>query len=307
MRPQLAYAPRSGPLGSARPWIAALYLAPLAICAFAFSNPIVLLAGGVTAIAAGYASGAGASLKQPLRWSIALGLMVIVVNGLASQRGATILLRGWDLPVLGQIDISAEALAEGGVLALRIIVALLVFAVWSACVDPDRVLRAIRPIASRSALTATVIARMAPLAAADIARLREAGRLRGPSAVPLGRAALARRMVAGSLDRSVDVAATLELRGYGLGVRSRLPRHAREPGEIALVCAGASTLVAMVVAAAAGVAGFEAYPRISIDAGPATLAFAAAIPALAVLPFAGGPLRRRHHQPHRPHATEQEA
>lgn len=303
MKPQLAYAPRSGPLGSARPWIAALYLAPLAICAFSFSNPIVLLAAGVAALAAGCASGAGASLRQPLRWSVALGLMVIVVNGLASQRGATILLRGWDLPVLGQIDISAEALAEGGVLALRIIVALLVFAVWSACVDPDRILRAIRPFAARSALTATVIARMVPLAAADIARLSEAGRLRGPSAAPLGRSTLARRMVAGSLDRSVDVAATLELRGYGLGVRSRLPRHAREPGEIALVCAGAAMLASMLAAALTGIAGFEAYPRISIDADPATLAIAAAIPALAMLPFSGGSLRR-HHQPHRPPTTE---
>ena len=116
-------------------------------------------------------------------------------------------------------------------LALRIVVALVVFAVWSACVDPDRVLRAIRPLAARSALTATLISRLVPLAAADGARMAEAGRLRGPAAAPLGRAALARRLIAGSLDRSVDIAATLELRGYGLGIRSRMPRHVREPGE----------------------------------------------------------------------------
>ena len=161
--------------------------------------------------------------------------MIVVVNAIVLQRGQTILLRGWDLPVLGQIDVSAEALAEGGVLALRIIVALVVFAVWSACVDPDRVLRAIRPLAGRSALTATLIARLVPLAAADAARLSEAGRLRGPAAAPLGRGAIARRLIAGSLDRSVEIASTLELRGYGLGIRSRLPRHASEPGEWALL------------------------------------------------------------------------
>ena len=102
-------------------------------------------------------------------------------------------------------------------LALRILVVLMAFAVQSACVDPDRLLRLLRPLARRSALTATLIARLVPLAAADHVRLGEAAALRGPAAAPVGRAALARRLVAGSLDRAVDVAATLELRGYAHG------------------------------------------------------------------------------------------
>jgi energy-coupling factor transport system permease protein len=295
MKMALAYAPRPGPLGSARPWIAALYLAPLAVTAFAFANPILLIAAGLGALAAGVASGAGGSLRQPLRWSIALGVMVIVVNGITSQRGDTILLRGWHLPVLGQIDISAEALAEGGVLALRIVVAILVFAVWSACVDPDRILRAIRPIAARSALTATLVARMVPLAAADAARLGEAAGLRGPGAAPIGRATLARRMVAGSLDRSVDIAATLELRGYGLGTRARMPRHRREPGEVLLIVSGVVSLGLLIAASIAGVAAFDAYPRVSIDADPVTLGLAAAVGLLPLLPFVPAALPRLRH------------
>jgi len=288
MKAALAYAPRPGPLGHARPWIAAVYLAPLAVCAFAFSNPIVLAAALAAALLAGWASGAWPSLQQPLRWSVYLGLMVIAVNAIVSQRGATILLRGFEIPVLGQIDVSAEALAEGAVLALRIVTALIVFAVWSACVDPDRVLRAIRPFAARSALTATLIARLAPLAAADATRLAEAGRLRGPGAAPLARATIARRLIAGSLDRSVDVAATLELRGYGLGIRSRMPRHAREPGEPALLIAAAAMAALMIAAAIAGIASYSSYPTIAIDAGPWTLAFAASIPLIAIAPFVPG-------------------
>jgi energy-coupling factor transport system permease protein len=295
MKAALAYAPRPGPLGHARPWIAAVYLAPLAVAAFAFSNPIVLAAAGFAAIAAGYASGAGSSLRQPLRWSLGLAVMVIVVNAVASQRGATILLRGWDVPVLGQIDVSLEAVVEGAVVALRIVVALLVFAVWSACVDPDRVLRAIRPIASRSALTATMITRLVPLAAADGARLAEAGRLRGPAAAPLGRAALARRLVAGSLDRSVEIASTLELRGYGLGHRTERPRHRYEPGEAALLASGLTSAAIMIAAAGAGIASFDAYPRISLDHDLATLAFAASLPLSALLPLSGGILWRMAH------------
>jgi len=176
---------------------------------------------------------------------------------------------------------------------LRILVSLLVFAVWSACVDPDRVLRAVRPFAARSALTATLVSRLVPTAAADGARMAEAGRLRGPAAAPVGRAALARRLVAGSLDRSVDIAATLELRGYGLGIRSRLPRHRREPGEGGLLAAGVAGFLAIALAAASGVASFDAYPRVAIDLGPGTWLFAFAVPALALAPLLPDVLRER--------------
>ena len=121
-------------------------------------------------------------------------------------------------------DVSAEALAEGGVLALRIVVVLMAFAVHSACVDPDRMLRLLRPLARHSALTATLIARLVPLARSrprcgSARRPRCAARAPPPSGGRRWRGGL----VAGSLDRAVDVAATLELRGYAHGP----PRHGR--------------------------------------------------------------------------------
>ncbi len=298
MRSVFAYAPRPGPLGRARPWIAAVYLAPLAVVAFTFTNPFVLAGAGAAAVCIGIASGAGPSIRRPLRWSIGLAVMVVAVNALVSQRGATILFRFGEVPILGEIDISLEAIAEGAVLAMRIVVSLVVFAVWSACVDPDRVLRAIRPLAARSALTATLVSRLVPLAAADGARMAEAGRLRGPAAAPLGRAAIARRLIAGSLDRSVDIAATLELRGYGLGIRSRLPRHPREPGEPSLLLAGALELLLVTAAAVAGVGGFDAYPRISIDVDPATLLLAVGLPVISLLPFLPEAMRARRRSGH---------
>jgi energy-coupling factor transport system permease protein len=217
----------------------------------------------------------------------------VAVNVLVAQRGATILFRFGELPVGGELDVSLEALAEGIVLAMRIIVSLVVFAVWSACVDPDRVLRAIRPLAARSALTATLIARLVPLAAADGARMSEAGRLRGPAAAPLGRGAIARRLIAGSLDRSVDIAATLELRGYGLGIRSKLPRHRREHGEAGLLAAGLLELAVLGAAAATGLGSFDAYPEVTMGAGAGTLLLAWSLPAIALAPFLPDAMRRR--------------
>ena len=165
---------------------------------------------------------------------------------------------------------------------------MIVFAVYSACVDPDRVLRALRPLAGRSALTATLVSRLVPVAAADAGRLRDAARLRGPGAAEAGRAPLARRLLAGSLDRAVDVAATLELRGYSLEARrafgsssaggqadrsSRRRRRSRYDRRFYL--AGALVLAAAIAAKALGADDFDAYPTIELGFGPATVALSA--------------------------------
>ncbi len=106
-------------------------------------------------------------------------------------------------------------------------------------------------------------------AAADLARLREAAELRGPGAAPVGRAALLRRLVAGSLDRAVDVAATLELRGYALPGRARPAAPDAAGRSTTGRCWPSAALVVMLVAGGqlAGVGGFEPYPSLVLDAG----------------------------------------
>jgi energy-coupling factor transport system permease protein len=133
-------------------------------------------------------------------------------------------------------------------------------------------------------MTAGLVTRMVPLAAADGARLREATALRGPGAEPVGRAAMARRLVEGSLDRAVDVAATLELRGHSLAVRSRTRRD-RSRDDLPLYLTGAAILAAGIGARLAGAGGFETYPLISMDLDGLTLGLCGALIALACVPF----------------------
>ena len=186
--------------------------------------------------------------------------------------------------MLGSTDVTLESLAAGGTIGLRVLVVILPFAIYSACVDPDRVLRALRPLARQSALTATLVSRLVPLAAADASRLREAAALRGPGAEPVGRPALARRLVEGSLDRAIDVAATLELRGHSLPGRTR-PRRERSRDTAPLLAAAGLIVAAALSARLAGAGGFETYPEIELGTDPVTLALCAALPALASLPF----------------------
>lgn len=285
MRPALAYSPGRSPLHRCSAAVAVAFLGSLALVAFLYSSPLVLIADGAAVIIAGLAAGARKALVASLRFAVPLMVLMIVVNGLVYHRGDTVLLRGWELPVLGNTDVTLESLVAGGGIGLRIVVVVLAFAVYSACVDPDRVLRALRPVARRSSLTAALVVRMVPVAAADAARLREAADLRGPAAEPVGRAALARRLVEGSLDRAIEVASTLELRGHSLDARAVPRREATAPagGLIA-----AAVLICAVAAAGliAGAGDFDTFPTVTMDTGPATLALCAALPLVAWFPFA---------------------
>ena len=270
-RSPLAYTPRPGPLQAASPAAAAVYLGSLVAVAFVCSNPVVLAAAGIAAFVAGALAGVGGAVRAALRMGLALGVLIVVVNGLVVGRGDTVLLRLGDWPLLGSVDVSAEALAAGAVIALRAAVTMVAFAVYSACVDPDRVLRALRPLAGRSALTAALVSRLVPVAAEDAARLRDAGRLRGPAAAPLARSALARRLLTGSLDRAVDVAATLELRGYGLGAPSARRARTRSRHDPRFYAVGAGVLLVAIALKASGGDGFHAYPTVQMSAASLTL------------------------------------
>jgi energy-coupling factor transport system permease protein len=275
VRSPFAYTPRRGPLQAASPGAAIAYLGALVAASFLYSSPLVLAAAGLAAVLAGVLAGAGDAVRVALRMGLTLALLIVVVNVLVVDRGETVLLRLGEWPLLGRVDVTGEALAAGAVIGLRAAVTMVAFAVYSACVDPDRVLRALRPFAGRSALTATLISRLVPVAAADASRLRDAGRLRGPAAAPLGRATMARRLLTGSLDRAVDVAATLELRGYGLDAPTaeRVKSHSRYDTRFYAV--GAVVLLAAVAGKFLGADGFSAYPTVEIGFAPATLVLSA--------------------------------
>jgi energy-coupling factor transport system permease protein len=291
MRSALAYTPRQGRLQAASVPAAAVFIGSLALVAFVYSSPIVLAGAGAAVAAAGLAAGARSALALSLRWGAWLGLAIVVVNVLTTDRGDTVLVRGYDVPVLGPVDVTLESIAAGAVLAQRILVVTMAFAVWSACVDPDRVLRIVRRIARRSALTATLVSRLVPVAAGDLRRLREAAGLRGPGAAPAGRATLARRLVAGSLDRAVDVAATLELRGYSLPGRAAVAPAGRSRHDRSFAAAGIAMAAVAMLARLAGAGGFDPYPEMAIDAGARTLALAVGLPLVALSPFARAPRR----------------
>lgn len=281
------YVLRPSPLHTARASAtAALCLALALVCAL-YEHPLVLAATIAAVAGAGAAAGVGAELRRAAWLAVPLALLVTVVNPLVYREGETLLVRGGDL--LGRrLDITLEALVAGGLAGLRVAALVLVFGLFSACVDPDQLLRALRRVSYRSALTAALATRLVPVLARDALRMSDAARCRPQ---PPGRLPVARAALSGSLDRAVEVAAALEVRGYAVG--GRPPREPRpwSRHDLSVLAAAATIAVAAAGFALGGAVTAETYPSIEIATGGPVLVLCALILAAVALPFAGRPAR----------------
>ena len=270
-------------LHTARAGVTASYCAALALVVALYENPLVLGAVIVAVVGAGIACDVRSEIARAAWLSLPLALLMALINPLVYSEGDTLLVRGGEF--LGRHwDITLEALAAGALNALRIVALILVFGLFSAVVDPDEMLKLFRRFSYRSALTASLATRLVPVLARDAGRMGDAARCRPE---PPGRFAVARAAVAGALDRAVDVAAALEVRGYSMAGR---PRRSREPwSRHDLRVAAAALLLAIVAVSArlAGAGAIELYPHLELPVGALEAGLCASIVALALAPLAG--------------------
>jgi energy-coupling factor transport system permease protein len=277
------YRRRASALHAARASVSASFCLALAFAPILYDNPLILGALLCAIVAAGVGAGVAYELRRWAAVAAGLALLVIVINPLVTSDGLTVIWRGGSF--LGRRwDITLEALIYGAVAALRVLDVVLAFALLSACVDPDEMLRSLRRISYRWALVAALTTRLVPVLARDATRKSEAARCR-PQAP--GRMELARAALSGSLERAVELAAALEVRGYS---RARRPVRTRQPWSRHDLRVGASALaiVALAIGAKlAGAGGFQAYPTTHVTVGAAEVALAFAFVSLAVLPFVG--------------------
>src|SRR5205085_4796977 len=124
--------------------------------------------------------------------------------------------------------------------------------------------------------------RLVPVVARDAMRMGDAARCR-PN--PPGRLERTRAALTGALERSVEVAAALEVRGYSA---ARPPRRAARPWsrhDWRVLAGAALVLGAGVWARAAGFASITHDPTLRMELGPPELVLMAALIAAGVLPI----------------------
>jgi energy-coupling factor transport system permease protein len=281
------YRRRPTPLHSARAGAAAAYCMAFALVPAIYQHPVILLAAAGGIYLAASLAGVARQVRRAALIGLPIAIVIALVNPLVSNNGDTVIFRFGE--VFGhRFDVTSEAILFGLVAGFRVIVLIAAFGLFNAVVDPDELMRAVRRFSYRSALTASLATRLVPVLVRDATRMNEAARCR---AKPAPRAMVARAALASALDRAVDVAAALELRGYGSAAR---PARVRRPWSRhdVRVAASAAVLAAVVIGMRIlGVGEFEPYPTPTMSTAPADLVLALSLVGAGALPFVGARAR----------------
>jgi energy-coupling factor transport system permease protein len=283
----LFYRRLASPLHATRAGVGAGWAIALTAAALVLYNPPALLALTFAILVAGARAGVGRELTRSVRTALIVGVPIVAINVLVSRQGLTVFARLGDLGPFGQGDLTLEALVYGGVIALKVTILILISTLASLAVDPDELLRVFRRLSFRSALTASLALRMVPVLGADAQRLSEAQRTRaeGSPRGARGRVMVLGAVIGSSLDRAMDVAATLEVRGFAAACRIRRARRPWSRHDFAFTASACAILTLSVLGRLTGVASFEAYPTLRVPVGADTLALCATLVLVVLLPL----------------------
>jgi energy-coupling factor transport system permease protein len=151
------------------------------------------------------------------------GLVLFLFSPLVARYGGVVYWEGLTVPVIGRLDVTSEELSEALFQSLRLVAVGLAFAAYALLLDLDRLLMAGGRL-RRSVLAVALATRLVPTLERDAAGFVEALRGRGVAVDGLrGRARLLSPLVAGSLERSLNLAESMEARGFGRPGRTRAP------------------------------------------------------------------------------------
>jgi energy-coupling factor transport system permease protein len=164
--------------------------------------------------------------KLYLVGALGSGLAVFLVTPFVATVGWHVLWNGPSVPILGRLDVTREELHNGLFQGLRLTAVGLAFAAYALLLDHDRLVQGAR-FARRSVLSVALATRLVPTLERDAAGLVEALRGRGVEVTGTrGRARLLAPLLAGSLERALNLAEAMEARGYGRPGATRAPRPA---------------------------------------------------------------------------------
>lgn len=285
----IIYRRRATPLHAARAGVVVAWGAVLGMATLAAAHPIALGAVACVVAVAAWGAGVGRQVGRAVLFALPAALLIAVINPLLVRQGLTVIWRFGEIPPFGQVDVTLEALVAGAVLGARAILIVAVAALLAAVIDPDEVLRGLRRVSFRGAVTAALAVRIAPVLARDGRRMALARRSRAaapPSPTARERVAVVRAVTTGALDRAVDLAATLELRGYATATRVARVARPWSRHDVGIAASAAAMAALLALAAVQGAPRLETYPRLVTEGGASSLLLASAFVAVALAPLA---------------------
>ena len=217
---------------------------------------------------------------RPLAIGLAvLFLLTVAVNGLLSHTGVTVLaaLPSW-LPLAGG-SVTAEGFASGGSIALGLVTAISVTAALSVVIEPTDLVDALPGALHHAGAALGAALNLVPATAASVVAVRDAQRLRGWRARGVrAMVDLAVPVLLGAIDRSVQLAESMEARAFGAGRRTRATGGERSAGLVVVAAVGVLAVGIAALARASGTAAWYPYPVPTVPSlAPLALAPAALV------------------------------
>lgn len=205
-----------------------LWALGLATAATRTTNPVLLL---LVVVVAGYVVAArrtSAPWGRAFHAALVMGGLILLVRlafevVLGSTKGPTVLftlptvaLPSWAAGVTLGGSVTLEGLAIGLSQALQIATIIACIGAANALASPTRLLKTVPGALYELGVAVVVALTLAPQAVEDVRRVRQARRLRGrPDTGVRGALGVARPVLDDAFDRSLQLAASMDARGYG--------------------------------------------------------------------------------------------
>jgi len=220
--------------------------------ALSTTNPAYRAAVLVAALAALLVSPGHVRARPTLTFVLVTAVLGTLLNLVVSHVGTTVLFELPDgIPAFGG-TYTAEALAFGASTGVTLAAAILAVAPFSR-LGPEEIIDALPPALSRTGTALAASLSLVPALGASFGAVTEAQRLRGwrPRG-PRSWAAVAVPVVLTAIEGSIQLAESMEARGYGSGPRSYLRPPRLRAGDWLLVAASAMAVLLFSLSRAQG-------------------------------------------------------
>jgi energy-coupling factor transport system permease protein len=289
--------PRRRGLARRQPAAIAAYVGALILAAIVLVNPLQVTALLLLCLVVLWGAGRGRAAWPYLKTALFIGGFLALLNPLISHGGSTVL---WQF-ALGPLTVSItlQGIVYGVTTALRIIAVITAFALFTLVLDPDDQLGLMSRLSFRTGLVLSLACRLLPVFSRDAARISDAQRARGVEldagprrARVTARAPLLAALLSQSLERAVDIAASMEARGFGARGRTRWSHGRRwRTGDVVTTTVAAVAAAALVVGLVGGAFSYNFYPLLDDPLAQLTSTvsvltlLALALPAIWTLPW----------------------
>lgn len=258
--------PRSYGLATVHPLAALAAVGALMVASIVIANPIAILLILVIMLLVIVLARRWHAARPYLRTGLLISAFLLVLSPLLSPAGLDVL---WETHLaFWRISVSLQGLYFALGTALRMLAVITAFALYSTLLDQDEQFATMSALSFRSALVVSLATRMLPVLVGDVGRVSDAQRARGVELDRGGwRQRAARRLpllgalIARSLERAMDVAESMEARGYGRRGRRTWRRRRRwRILDAAILAASLAAAGALITGLATGLAGFSYFP-----------------------------------------------